>query len=246
MNGLTGGPPGNRGAGTIAGDRVWTYRRGDMAVRHVLSDLVGAGATVGSGVASLGVGVGRRTVGVAEDLTGAVFLRAVDRALAWRYTAEALDLALRSSAAERAVDSLLDGPLVDATARAAGRHAVVERVAAQVVDSPDFERVVMTALESEGVQRLVVDVLESRMLDDLVQKLLESDDVWRLVDGIVSSPAVTAAVTQTSRGLADDVAEEVRTRSRGADAWLERMARRVTPHRREGRATTAQPATGDP
>jgi hypothetical protein len=91
----------------------------------------------------------------------------------------------------------------------------------------------------------VVHVFESQMLDELVQRLLQSEELWRLVDGIVRSPVVTAALTQTSRGLADEVAGEVRVRSRGADAWLDRMARRVTIRRRDDDPSSARLATGD-
>ncbi len=193
-----------------------------------------------------GAALGRRAVSAAGDLAGWALLQTVREALAWRYTADALDLVVRSPVAEHAVDSALDGPLIDSAAAAAGRHAVVERIVAQVLDSPDFQRVVMGALESEGVERLMTSVLESRMLEDLVRQLLESDELWQLVDTIALSPAVTAAVSRTSRGLADEVAEGVRDRSRGADAWLERVARRLTVNRHPDDTSTPRLLPGDP
>src|SRR4051812_15770528 len=204
-----------------------------MIVLRVFNGAVGAGRTAGSGVAALGRGAGERTLVVAGDLTGRAAVGTVRQALGSRHTAEALDLVLRSAVAERAVNSLLDGPLLDAAARATGRHAVVERVSARVIDSPDFERVVMAAFESDGAERIFTQVLASPMLDTLIRRLLESEELWRLVDGIARSPVVRDAITQSSRGFADEVAGEVRERSRGADAWLERVARRVGPHRRE-------------
>src|SRR4051812_46131584 len=203
-----------------------------MDARSLVADAAGAPVTVMAGVVSSAVQAGDRARSYAGDLAGRALLGAVGQVLSWSYTADALDLVFRSPAAEHAVDSLLDGPLVDAAAEAAGRHAVVERIAGQILDSPDFERVVVNALESQGVERVMVGVLESRVLDELVQRLLASDDLWRLVDGIVRSPVVTTAVASASHGLADEVAGEVRDRSRGADAWLERVARRMTPHRR--------------
>jgi hypothetical protein len=204
-----------------------------MTVPRFVTGAIDAGAAIGSGVGSLGARAGRRTVAAAGDLAGRALLQAVREALAWSYTADALDLVVRSSVAEHAVDSALDGPLIDSAAAAAGRHAVVERIVAQALDSPDFQRIVMGAIESEGVERLMTQVLESRMLEDLVRQLLENDDLWRLIDGIALSPSVTAALSRTSRGLADEVAEGVRDRSRGADAWLERVARRVSVHRHD-------------
>jgi hypothetical protein len=214
--------------------------------RSLVSGAVGAGATVASTVVATGFAAGDRTVALAGDVAGRAILRAVEQALAWSYTTDALDLVFRSPAAEHAVDSLMDGPLVDAAAQAAGRHAVVERIAGQVLESPDFERVVVNALESEGVERLMTGVLESRVLDELVERLLASEDLWRLVDGIFRSPVVTTAVAGASHGLADEVAGEVRDRSRGADAWLERVARRIGPHHRPqgpspGRLVTEEP-----
>src|SRR4051812_49511561 len=118
-----------------------------MSARSLVSGAIGAGVTVTSGVVTTGVAAGDRTRALAGDLAGRALLGGVEQVLSWRYTGDALDLVFRSAAAERAVDSLLDGPLVDAAAEAAGRHAVVERIAGQVLDSPDFERVVVNALE---------------------------------------------------------------------------------------------------
>jgi hypothetical protein len=60
-----------------------------------------------------------------------------------------------------------------------------------------------------------------------VDRLLESEDLWLLVEEIARSPAVTEAITQQSMGFADQVADGVRGRSRRADDWLERAARRA-------------------
>ena len=51
--------------------------------------------------------------------------------------------------------------------------------------------------------------------------------MWLLVDQIASSPAVTEAISQQSRGFADQVAGEVRLSSQRADAGLERVAQRL-------------------
>src|SRR4051794_19527012 len=82
-----------------------------MIARRLLIGAVDAGVSAGTGTVSLGVGAGRRALNAGSDLAGEAFLQAARQVLAWRYTAKVLDLALRSSAAEQAVDSLLDGPL---------------------------------------------------------------------------------------------------------------------------------------
>ena len=57
--------------------------------------------------------------------------------------------------------------------------------------------------------------------------MLEGEELWLVVDEIAQSPAVTEAITRQSIGFADQVAGGVRGRSRNADAWLERAARRA-------------------
>jgi hypothetical protein len=82
-------------------------------------------------------------------------------------------------------------------------------------------------LESAAAERLVARVIDSKLLDEVVRRLLESEDLWVLVEEIARSPAVSEAITRQSVGFADQVAGGVRTRSRSADAWLERAARRA-------------------
>ncbi|HSD79603.1 MAG TPA: hypothetical protein VLB47_03040, partial [Solirubrobacteraceae bacterium] len=101
----------------------------------------------------------------------------------------------------------------------------------RAVDSPGMERIVTGAVGSPGMERVVASVFESRLLDEVVARLLESEDLWRLVDEIARSPSVTEAITQQGFGFADQVAGEVRDRSRHADARVERTARRLL-HRR--------------
>jgi hypothetical protein len=97
-----------------------------------------------------------------------------------------------------------------------------------------MERLVAAAVDSPATERLVTRVFESRLLDQIVTRLLESEELWLAVDEIARSPAVTEAITQQSLGFADQVAAGVRQGSIGADAWLERAARRVRRPRRHG------------
>jgi hypothetical protein len=103
----------------------------------------------------------------------------------------------------------------------------VDRAAARVLEGPELERVVEAALDSPATERAIAQVIDSRLLDQTVAQVLESEDLWVLVEEIARSPAVTEAITRQSLGFADQVAGEVRWRSRSADDWLERAARRA-------------------
>jgi hypothetical protein len=162
----------------------------------------------------------RRALGQrAEDAA----LATLDALLASRVGAEAVDRVLESDLAGRAVGKVLEGPLVEAVARDVVRYAVLERV----LDDAELERVLVAALDSPAAERLLARVLESKFLDEAVRRLLEGEELWLVVDEIAQSPAVTEAITRQSIGFADQVAGGVRGRSRNADAWLERAARRA-------------------
>jgi hypothetical protein len=178
----------------------------------------------------------RGPTGIAVLVASAALRPAVDAA---RLGGRAVERA-GSSIIARAMGRALSGPLVESVARDLVRYAVVERMVetalvgdaidravARVLDGPELERAVDAALASPAMERLVGTVIESRLVDEAVARLLESDDLWLLVDEVARSPAVTAAITQQSLGFADQVAGGVRARSRNADAWLERAARRA-------------------
>lgn len=122
----------------------------------------------------------------------------------------AFDAALASRIADQVVERLIASQLVD---------RIVDRILA--------ERVIERALDR------VFD--ERRVVDELVNRLIASEELWVLVDAIAKSPAVTDAIARQSVGFADQVAGEVRERSRRADFRLERAARRTFRRRpREG------------
>ena len=83
-------------------------------------------------------------------------------------------------------------------------------------------------------------MFDSRLIDRLMQRLGESEALWGLIDEIAQSPAVLAAVSQQGLGFADQVGDEMRTRSRRADDWLERAARRLA-HRQQDALPPADP-----
>ena len=104
---------------------------------------------------------------------------------------------------------------------------IVERTVDRALGGPELERMVGTVLDSPAVERLIGQTIESRLADQAVARLLDSEELWLLVEEIAESPAVTDAITQQSFGFADQVAGGMRARSRNADAWLERTARRA-------------------
>jgi hypothetical protein len=199
------------------------------------------------------------------DRAGDAALALLDAVLASPRADVAVDRILASPLAEHAVARALSGDLVDVFARDAGRYAVLERVADRLLedglaeqlvqrflDSPELERMVTLTLESPGMERVIARVLESklieetiaRLVDDTAARMPERQALWVLIDEVAQSAAVTDAITQQGLGMADEVAGDIRDRSRAADAWLERAARRVL--RRQERGAGSPPAAPEP
>jgi hypothetical protein len=202
------------------------------------------------------IGAGRWLRDVSLDLAGDAALSALDALLASPRADEAADRILASPLVEHAVVRALDRAIADGLPqRLADRlleDGLAEQLAQRFLDGPELERMVALVLESERVdaalvsalesadmERLITRILESRLIEETVTRLVEetaarlpeSQALWALVDEVAQSPAVADAITQQGLGLADEVAGEVRDRSRAADAWLERAARRVIRRR---------------
>ena len=96
----------------------------------------------------------------------------------------------------------------------------LETVLATALESEHVQRGLRGAFESDGGRQLVADFFDSGLFDEFVDRLLASAALWRLIDEIVDSPAVTAAITQQGLGFADQMGEEVRSRTRRMDDWL--------------------------
>jgi hypothetical protein len=175
------------------------------------------------------------------ELAGDALDRALDRAVALGVPQRIADRLLEDGLAEQLVRRFLDGP-------------ELERMVALTFESERVEAALVSALESAGMERLLARVLESRvveetvarLVDDTAARLPESQALWVLIDEVAQSPAVTDAITQQGLGLADDVAGEVRERSRAADAWLERAARRVLRRTRDGGQPPGTPGPQTP
>ena len=107
--------------------------------------------------------------------------------------------------AEQAIDRTLASGLVERVVDRLLAEGIVERVVDRLLDGPELDRVAA----------------------HLRTRLLESEDLWLIVEEVARSAAVTEAIAQQGQGFADEVAGRMRTRSRSADEWLERAARRA-------------------
>ena len=143
-------------------------------------------------------------------------------------TLSVLDGILASSVADEAVDRVIES-----------RWA--ERTVVTVIDGEQTQRA-LAALESPALERAVAQVIDSRLADDAVARIVDrtlaqlpdSPALWNLIETIASSQAVRDILTAQSAGFAEEVADDVRGRSRQADAQLEHAARRLLHWRRGG------------
>lgn len=148
-------------------------------------------------------------------------------------------------------------PLTGAIEAAAHAGLELERRALdRVLDSSELERIIMTALASphvqlaarralasDGTRRLVDSFFDSGLFDHFITRLAESEALWHLIDDIAQSPTVTMAISQQGLGFADQVGAEVRHRSRSADDWLGRTARRLA--HRQPKPAADEPQSSD-
>ncbi len=205
-------------------------------------------------------------VAVQRVLSSGVAERAIDRALSSELVDVVASDLVRYEVVERVTEQMLEGGVVDRALDRAAATGVPERlaermlaqgiadqIATRLLAGPELERIVEVALESPGMERVVDRIVESRLLeqtitrivDDVVGELPSSEAMWALIDVIAQSPAVTEAISAQGMGFADQVADEVRERSKSIDARLERGAWRLL-RRRQNPATGGQapPAAG--
>jgi hypothetical protein len=205
-----------------------------VALRPVVGVVrLGGRALEGATLATVDVVLGSRAATEITDrvIDSPLVRHALTRALAGPLVEEVAREVVRHRVLERTSDEVLSGEALDTIVEGVLAEGVVERAAARVLDGPELERVVIAALESPAMERLAGRAIDSRLVDETVARLLESEDLWVVVEEIAQSPAVTDAITRQSMGFADQVADGVRARSRNADAWLERAARRALRRR---------------
>ncbi len=114
---------------------------------------------------------------------------------------------------------VIEAALEDERIQAAVQRALAGEGATRLLD---------VLFESGIIDRFMAQLLDSGTLDRFLDRLLTSQGLWNVVDEVAASPAVTAAISQQGLGFADQVGGEVRARSRKADDWMERAARRLT------------------
>jgi hypothetical protein len=81
------------------------------------------------------------------------------------------------------------------------------------------------------------------VVEEVIARLPQGEALWGLIDEVAVSPAVTEAITQQGFGFADQVAEDLRDRSRSVDARLERVARRLIGRRPRSEGGGGSPST---
>jgi hypothetical protein len=110
----------------------------------------------------------------------------------------------------------------------------------QAADGEQAQHALAAALESPALERALAQMIESRLVDDAIARVVdrvldrlpESPALWSLIDEIAQSPAVRQAINRQSVGFAEELAGEVRERTRRADDQLEGAAKRLLHWRR--------------
>ncbi|MGN6872348.1 MAG: hypothetical protein ACTHMY_28495 [Solirubrobacteraceae bacterium] len=172
-------------------------------------------------------GIGGRAAGtVLRPLTGVVGAAAGAGISLER---RAVDRVLASDELERVINATVNSPHV--------QSALVQATHSEAVD-----RLVDSLFENGVVDRVMDRLLDSGALDRFLVRMLSSEGLWNLIDEISASPAVTAAISQQGLSFADQVGGEMRERSRRADDWVERAARRLV--HRQTKVGPPQPEPG--
>ncbi len=127
----------------------------------------------------------------------------------------------------RAVDRLFDSSELEWFLNAALNSPAVAAAMQRAVQGPVLRRMIDDLFDGGLIDQFLDRLFASGALDRFLLRLLASDALWQMIDEIAASPAVTAAISQQGLGFADQVGEQVRDRSRKADDWVERTARRL-------------------
>ena len=139
----------------------------------------------------------------------------------------------------RAVDRVLDSDELERVVIVAINSTHIQAALKQALESDGATQLIDTLFNSGLIDRFLAGLVDSGTLDRFFDRLLTSDGLWHLIDEVAGSPAVTAAVSQQGLGFADQVGDQVRDRSRKADDWMERAARRLIG--RQPRVLPAEP-----
>ena len=134
-----------------------------------------------------------------------------------------------SDEVERAIDSVLAGPIPEAVARSAVRHRTLERVVAAAldaipqrepgpgIDAAEIEEALGRALGSPGVQRALNDALESKLTEDLALRAAQSPAFRKVLHEVLSSAELRSALLQQTTGFGAGLAASLRRGTRDLD-----------------------------
>ena len=175
--------------------------------------------------------------------------RVADQVAASPLPAHVVDEVLSDSVVEPVAARLIESPELDRVLDRILESPALDELVAKLLESPATDRLVADALESPGLERLIVRVLESRLVDELTDRVLASEELQRVITHIAGSPAVRTAITENSAGLANELADQVRSRTVVADDRVERAARRLVRRRpidRPGPSELGAPFGPDP
>jgi uncharacterized RDD family membrane protein YckC len=112
---------------------------------------------------------------------------------------------------ERAIDSMLAGPLPEAVARSIVEHRVLERV----VSAAELDQAVARALDSPAVQRALAGAIDSPLAEALAVHIAQSE---------AFSHALREAVAHQTTSFGSEVASALRRRARAVDDSVGRHA----------------------
>ena len=154
----------------------------------------------------------------------------------------AVDLLLDSPELERTINVAVDSVRVQASLERALQSDNVKRLVDNLFDSGLLDQLVTRMFDTGLFDRVIDQMFDSGLFDRILERLLASDGLWNMIDEIAASDSVTAAISQQGLGFADQVTDQVRDRSRKADDWLERAARRLA--HRPPRALPPEPEPG--
>ena len=191
-----------------------------------------ARAAASSLASRVGLGVLDATLGrvFAED----VIDRVLDRMDAAQLPQRISERMLESGIVEQIATRVIEGPELERVLGVAMRSEQVQGTLARALEDEAAERLMDRLASSAGSERLLTLLLGGPLPEEIVSRLLENEALWIFVDEIARSPSVTEAIQHQGAGFVDEVADRARDRSRNADAWVQRVARRVGRRRKDG------------
>jgi hypothetical protein len=143
--------------------------------------------------------------------------------------------ATATHAIQQVIDAILDRLLTDETVdrimQSVEAAGLAQLVADRMLADGIAEQIAQRAIAGPELARVVASVIQSELLDETIARLLEAPALWVLVDEVARSPSVTEAIAHQGTGFVEEVAGKARDRSRDADAWVQRAARRFSRRR---------------